>query len=123
LLSIVCRLARCLLGLLTVLARSDLSEDAEPLVLRPREPGAAPSADRLSAVGSRRPCVVCGVVAAGEPPPLAGDLPGHPATILRWYCDLIARKWDYASRRRPGRPPTGTSVKTLIIRMARENPA
>ncbi|HYA53919.1 MAG TPA: hypothetical protein VEG33_22430, partial [Streptosporangiaceae bacterium] len=40
-----------------------------------------------------------------------------------WHRDLIARKWDYASRRRPGRPSTGTSVKTLIIRMARENPA
>jgi transposase InsO family protein len=42
---------------------------------------------------------------------------------LRWHRDLVARKWDYASRRRPGRPSTGTSVKTLIIRMARENPA
>jgi transposase InsO family protein len=42
---------------------------------------------------------------------------------LRWHRDLIARKWDYSSRRRPGRPSTGTSVKTLIIRMARENPA
>ena len=44
------------------------------------------------------------------------------ATILRWHRNLIARKWDYASRRRPGRPSTGTSVKALIIRMARENP-
>ena len=45
-----------------------------------------------------------------------------PATILRWHRDLVARKWDYTSRRRPGRPSTGTSVKTLIVRMARENP-
>ena len=42
---------------------------------------------------------------------------------MRWHRDLIARKWDYASRRRPGRPSTGISVKTLIIRMAQENPA
>ena len=34
LLSIVYRLVRCLLGLLAVLARSDLSKDAELLVLR-----------------------------------------------------------------------------------------
>jgi hypothetical protein len=27
-----------------------------------------------------------------------------PATILRWHTDLVARKWDYTSRRRPGRP-------------------
>jgi len=43
--------------------------------------------------------------------------------ILRWHRNLVARKWDYTSRRRPGRPSTGTAVKTLIIRMARENPS
>ena len=37
--------------------------------------------------------------------------------------NLVARKWDYTSRRRPGRPSTGISVKALIVRMARENPA
>ena len=47
--------------------------------------------------------------------------PVTPATILRWHRDLVARKWGYASRRRPGRPSTGTSVKALIVRMAREN--
>ncbi len=46
-----------------------------------------------------------------------------PATILRWHRDLISGKWDYTSRRRPGRPATGTAVKKLIVRMARENPA
>jgi putative transposase len=49
--------------------------------------------------------------------------PVTPATILRWHRDLVARKWDYTSRRRPGRPSTVTSVKTLVVRMARENPA
>jgi transposase len=27
--------------------------------------------------------------------------PVTPATILRWHRDLVARKWDYSSRRRP----------------------
>jgi putative transposase len=49
--------------------------------------------------------------------------PVTPATILRWHRDLIARKWDYTSRRKPGRPSTGASVKALVVRMARENPA
>jgi transposase len=49
--------------------------------------------------------------------------PVTPATILRWHRDLVARKWTYTDRRRPGRPATGTAVKALIIRMARENPA
>jgi hypothetical protein len=41
---------------------------------------------------------------------------------LRWHRDLVARKWDYTSRRRPGRPSAGTSLKTLVVRLARENP-
>jgi putative transposase len=47
--------------------------------------------------------------------------PVTPATILRWHRNLLARKWDYTGRRRPGRPSTGISVKALIVRMAREN--
>jgi transposase len=48
--------------------------------------------------------------------------PVTPATILRWHRHLVARKWTYTDRRRPGRPSTGVSIKTLILRMARENP-
>jgi putative transposase len=54
---------------------------------------------------------------------VAAGLRGHPATIFRWHRNLVARTWTYTDRRRPGRPSTGTPVKTLIIRMARENPA
>jgi len=52
----------------------------------------------------------------------AAVFPVTPATILRWHRNLVARNRDYSSRRRPGRPSTGTSVKALIVRMARENP-
>jgi transposase len=52
----------------------------------------------------------------------APHFPVTPATILRWYRRLGAREWAYADRRRPGRPPTGVSIKTLIPRMAREYP-
>jgi transposase len=114
---------RCLFGLLAVLARSDLSKDAELLVLRHENQVLRRQlvgrlrwdhADRLwlaalSRLVSRRRW--------------AEVFPVTPATILRWHRNLVARKWDYASHRRPGRPCTGTSVKTLIIRMAHENPA
>jgi putative transposase len=43
-------------------------------------------------------------------------------TILRWHRRLVARKWTYTDRRRPGRPPTATVVKRLILQMARDNP-
>jgi hypothetical protein len=78
LLSLAYRLLSCLFGLLMVLVRSDLSKDAELLMLRHEKPGAAPSAQRSPAMGSCRPALAYGVVAAGEPPPVAADLPGHP---------------------------------------------
>ena len=48
--------------------------------------------------------------------------PVTPATILAWHRRLVARRWDYTARRRPGRPPTPAVVKNLVIRMATENP-
>jgi putative transposase len=123
LLSIVYRLVRCLFGLLAVLASSDLSRDAELLVLRHENQVLRRQlsgrlrwdhADRLWLAALSR--LVCRRR-------WTEVFPVTPATILRWHRDLVARKWDYTSRRRPGRPSTGTSIKALIIRMARENPA
>jgi putative transposase len=46
-----------------------------------------------------------------------------PATLLAWHRRLVTRKWDYTSRRPPGRPSTAAAVRKLVIRMAMENPA
>src|SRR5215467_6894436 len=45
-----------------------------------------------------------------------------PATLLAWHRRLVARKWDYTSRRRPGRPSTAAAIRKLVIRIATENP-
>ena len=46
-----------------------------------------------------------------------------PDTIMRWYRQLIARKWDFSARRnQPGRPRVDTVISDLVLRMARENP-
>jgi transposase len=45
-----------------------------------------------------------------------------PATLLAWHRRLIARKWDYSSRRCPGRPPIAAAIRKLVIRIATENP-
>jgi putative transposase len=45
-----------------------------------------------------------------------------PATLLVWHRRLVARRWDYTSRRRPGRPPTVAAIPKLVIRMATDNP-
>jgi putative transposase len=45
-----------------------------------------------------------------------------PQTLLRWHRALVRRKWTYAKRRTPGRPPINPQTAALILRMARENP-
>jgi putative transposase len=45
-----------------------------------------------------------------------------PDTILRWYRELIAMKYDGSEQRSPGRPSKPEELRTLVIRMAQENP-
>jgi hypothetical protein len=98
-------LVRCLLGCLMVLARREVSKDAELLVLRHenavlrRQIGRVryQPADRLwlAALSRLIPRLRWGEV-----------FPVTPATLLAWHRRLVARKWDYANLRRPdGRPP------------------
>ena len=120
--SVVYLLVRCMLGCLVVLVRRQVSKDAELLVLRHEnaflrrqvgqvryEPG-----DRLwlaalsRLVPRRRWCEVFMVT---------------PATLLAWHRRHVVPKWDYSSRRRPGRPSTAATIRKLVIRIASENPA
>ena len=120
--SVVYLLARSLLGCLMVLARREASKDAELLVLR-HQNGVLrrqisrvryQPADRLwlAALSQLIPRRRWGEVFAVT-----------PATLLAWHRRLITRKWDYTSRRRPGRPPTAAAIRKLVIRMATDNPA
>ena len=45
-----------------------------------------------------------------------------PDTILRWYRQLIAQKYDSSSRRTPGRPRIRQNIADLVITMANDNP-
>ena len=45
-----------------------------------------------------------------------------PDTILRWYRQLVARKYDGSTRRGAGRPRVSVSLVGLVVRLARENP-
>ena len=44
-----------------------------------------------------------------------------PETILRWYRELVAKKYDGSKLRTPGRPRIRNEITNLILRMAREN--
>ena len=63
---------------------------------------------------------------------LAGTLPTErlaamrlivtPGTILRWHRDIVRRRWARLSRRgRSGRPPVRRKVRSVVLRLAREN--
>ena len=120
--SVVYLLVRRLLGCLMVLARGEVSKDAELLVLRHEnavlrrqisrvryQPG-----DRLwlAALSRLIPRRRWGEVFAVT-----------PATLLAWHRRLAARKWDYTNRRPPGRPSTAAAMRKLVIRMDKDNPA
>ena len=48
----------------------------------------------------------------------------RPDTVLRWHRNLVARRHAAQSRpKRRGRPRTVHSIRALILRLARENPA
>ena len=46
-----------------------------------------------------------------------------PNTLLRWYRELVAQKWNYSRRRGPGRPRVMKTIVDLIVRMALDNPS
>jgi putative transposase len=46
-----------------------------------------------------------------------------PDTLLRWYRQLVAAKYDGSKQRGPGRPPTKLDIVSLVVRMAKENPS
>jgi hypothetical protein len=44
-----------------------------------------------------------------------------PDTILRWYRELVAKKYDGSARRGPGRPGTAAEIVRLLVEMATQN--
>ena len=45
-----------------------------------------------------------------------------PDTLLRWYRQLVAQKYDGSRNRRPGRPRIAGEIESVILKMARDNP-
>lgn len=45
-----------------------------------------------------------------------------PDTLLRWYRELVAAKYDGSAKRSPGRPRIAAEIQKLIIEMATDNP-
>ncbi|MEO6085638.1 MAG: hypothetical protein ABIQ18_21210 [Umezawaea sp.] len=120
--SLLYKVTRKLLSVPPVMLRSEAAKDAELLVLRHENailrrqltgPIRYEPADRfwfaaLSGLVDRRYWLKI--------------FPVTPGTLLAWHRRFIARKWDYTAHRRTGRPPTRATIKTLVVRLARDNP-
>ncbi len=120
--SVLYLLVRCLLGCLMVLARHRVSKDAELLVLRHENAVLRRQVGRVRYEPGDR--LWLAALSRLVPRRRWGEVfPVTPATLLAWHRRLVARKWDYASRRRPGRPPAAAAIRKLVIRIATENPA
>src|SRR5665811_1074000 len=44
-----------------------------------------------------------------------------PDTILRWYRELVAAKFDGSKKRGPGRPRKAEEIVRLLLEMAKQN--
>src|SRR6187455_1055423 len=107
------------LSWLALLARSNTAKDAEILTLRHevavlRRTNPRPRMSWLDRA-------VLSALSRLLPPPLRRIRLVSPRTLLRWHAQLVARRWTYPHRR-PGRPPTPSPIRALVLRMARENP-
>jgi transposase len=114
-------LVRCLLSCVLVTARREASKDAEFLVLQHENAVLRRQISRVR----YQPADRLWLAALSRLIPRhrwAGVFAMTPATLLAWHRRLVARKWDYTSRRRPGRPPTAAAIRTLVIRIATDNP-
>ena len=121
-LSLVYLLVCCLLGCLTVLTRHQVSKDAELLVLRHENAVLRRQIGRVRYQPGDR--LWLAALSQLVPRRRWGEVfTVTPATLLAWHRRLITRKWDYTSRRRPGRPPTAAAIRKLVIGIATDNPS
>lgn len=108
-----------LLGWIMLLARSDADKDIEILVLR----------HQLAVLRRHNPRPRMSWADRALIAALVRRLPSHrragmlamPATILRWHRRLVARRWTISCHR-PGRPAVPPGLRTLVVRLATENP-
>jgi putative transposase len=120
-LSVFYLVIRCLLGSLVTLARREASKDAELLVLRHQNAVLRRQISRVR----YQPADRLWLAALSRLIPRqrwAEVFAVTPAALLAWHRRLVSRKWDYANRRRPGRPSTPAAIRKLVIRIAAENP-
>lgn len=118
--SLVYLLARRLVELLVLRARTDVSKDVEILVLRHEVSVLRRQVSRPRPRPADR--AVLAALSAALPRMRWSVFFVQPQTLLRWHRELVAHKWTYPATKPPGRPPTAQVVRELVRRFATENP-
>ena len=116
--SFVYLVARNLFAFVWLLARPRRSKDLELLILR-HELAVLRRQARPTLTRADR--ALLAALSRSLPRPAWTSFPVKPETLLRWHRQLVARRWTYPHRK-PGRPPVEASLRTLILRLAHENP-
>ena len=117
--SFVYLVVRNLFALVWLLGRPRRSKELEILVLRHELAILRRQATRPKLTRADR--ALLAALSRSLPRPAWTGFPVKPETLLRWHRQLVARRWTYPHRK-PGRPPLEPSLRTLILRLAHENP-
>jgi len=117
--SFVYLVVRNLFALVWLLGRRRRSKELEILVLRHelailRRHAARPKLTRADRA-------LLAALSRSLPRSTWTRFPVKPDTQQRWHRQLVARHWTNAHTR-PGRPPLEPSLRTMILRLAGENP-
>jgi putative transposase len=108
-----------LLGIPALLLRSDISKEAEILVLRHQLAVLRRQIARPKPSWADRALI--SALARLLPKARRVGLLVTPRILLRWHADLVKRRWTY-KRKTPGRPPMRPTIHALVLRLAAENP-
>jgi putative transposase len=103
---------------LALLARSSAAKDIELLMLRHEVVVLRRQVTRPRVDWADR-AVLAGL-ARLLPRPSWNRLFVRPETLLRWHQDLVRHRWSYPHRR--GRPTVAAEIRSLVLRLAGENP-
>jgi putative transposase len=108
-----------LLSWIVLHTRSDATKDIEILVLRHQLAVLQRRTPRPRTTWTDRALIAA--LTRLLPTPRRLGLLVTPATILRWHRQLVARQWTTTTTG-PGRPAIPAGLRTLVLRVATENP-
>jgi len=107
-----------------LLPMSDVDKDVEILALRHQLAVLQRQIDKPCLAASDRAFLAAVLHRLPRPTLRQLHLIVSADTVLRWHRDFLRHRHAKASRpKRPGRPPTVRSIKTLVLRLTRENPS